>query len=82
MSMLDEEITQDIAAIVLGHRGEPGGHPISTTQRYLLDAAFAMDPDHQEALAKGFPGVVDAVRMFQRDRDGIAKLQELAEVDV
>lgn len=60
---------------VLGHGGsDPGGFMTK-----LIEAALAADQHNLERLARGFEGVVSAVRLYKEVPGGLEQLRGIAD---
>ena len=73
-------ITQSDAAHVLHvlGTGEPGAMEPGSFTKKLIEATLLADPSNKERLARGFEGLVSAVRVYKELPDGLDRLRETA----
>ena len=73
-----EAIDPVAARDVLGWAGLEGGWSTGGFTSSLIKAICAADDDHQARLALGFPELVHAVQVYQRQYGGVERLQAAA----
>ncbi|MFJ7067540.1 hypothetical protein [Streptomyces sp. NPDC101115] len=71
-------IDRETAAHVLWRFGHEGGYPPGDHAAALLRLIAGADVVNRARFAAGFPALAEAVRMASNDRDGIARLQQIA----
>lgn len=77
---MEEPIDSTAARDVLGWAGIEGGWRSGHFTSLLIQAICHADDKHQALIALGFPELVHAVRVYQRERGGIERLQAAAAV--
>jgi hypothetical protein len=73
------KITKHDAEMILGMGGFPGGVPSGGFYTKLMAAIGAADQSNQERLAQGFPGLVQAYRVFAYQDKGVERLYALTQ---
>lgn len=80
MSADTSTISKEVAANVLFYFSQ-GGYEAGSFQTKLMSAIAGADMTNRARLALGFPELVAAVTVAQHEPNGIARLQQIANVE-